>query len=72
MTETFPPAHLEQHVINDDIEFNEHQQPCGDACDGAHQFHSEEDFPKYSLDVLPDDMDHNKLNKRYKAIPEEF
>ena len=32
----------------------------------------EENFPRYSEDILPDDADQAKLKKRYRAIPEEF
>eukprot|EP00435_Cladocopium_sp_Y103_P043335 s4382_g12.t1 len=63
-SEIFPPAQLEQNVQHNDNEFNDHQKPCGHACEeGVQQFHSEEDFPDYNEDVLPDDMDHNKLRK---------
>eukprot|EP00435_Cladocopium_sp_Y103_P071325 s194_g37.t1 len=69
---------LEHHVHYDAKEFN---RPCGDACEkGAQQldatadnFHSfEDEFRKYSGDILPPNMDQAKLNKRFKAVPEEF
>jgi hypothetical protein len=31
-----------------------------------------DDFPYYTEDMLPENVDHAKLNKRYKAIKEEF
>ena len=34
-------------------------------------FHSD-DFPGYTEDMLPENVDHAKLTKRYKAIKEEF
>ena len=39
----------------------------------AQLLHSDEEiFPRYKEDQIPENMDHNKMVKRYRAIPEEF
>ncbi|CAL1138133.1 unnamed protein product [Cladocopium goreaui] len=63
-----PSAQLEHHVQND----KELTKPCDTFEKGFQQFHSEDDFPQYKEDILPNDMDQAKLRKRYRAIPEEY
>ena len=63
-----PSAQLEHHAQND----KELTKPCDTFEKGFQQFHSEDDFPQYKEDILPNDMDQAKLRKRYRAIPEEY
>ena len=43
-----------------------------DAAILAAQKWPDEDFPAYQEDQLPDGVDHTKLNRRYRALPQEF
>ena len=60
----------ESHVHNDDIK-KENNRDETSAILAAH-VGDEEHFPKYQEDQLPDGVDVPKLNKRYRALPEEF
>ena len=60
----------ESHVHNDDTKKEIHTDETS-AILAAH-VGDEEQFPKYQEDQLPDGVDVPKLNKRYRALPEEF
>ena len=54
------------------------KEPCGQQDQGGEavqspleQFHTEEDFPPYTGDIYPDDVEIN-LAKKYRAMPEEY
>ena len=62
------------HVHYDETD----KEPCGQQDQGGEavqspleQFHTEEDFPPYTGDIYPDDVEIN-LAKKYRAMPEEY
>eukprot|EP00435_Cladocopium_sp_Y103_P052779 s971_g16.t1 len=52
------------------------EKPCGFTNDTKDEdiphFHTEEDFPAYKEDMLPDGHDVTRLRKKYRAMPEEY
>ena len=63
--------HDKMHNDNlDDHNSTELQRPCGEKAILATM--TEEEFPPYREDLLPEGVDEKKLKKRYQAIPEEY
>ena len=52
---------------------HDEDKPCDDCpTTTAQVLHFEDDFPPYAGDQIPDTMDHKKMERRYRAIPEEY
>ena len=60
-----------QHLFNNNV--SDTDKPCGEFHHDTQQvLHYEEDFPRYTHDQVPEGMDQPKMEKRYRAIPEEY
>ena len=65
-----PHDKMHNDNLDDHNNSTEIERPCGEKAILAAM--TEEEFPPYREDLLPEGVDEQKLKKRYQAIPEEY